>query len=366
MIEMRSDTFSLPSKKMLKSILYAELGDDVYGEDPTVKKLELMSADMLGKEAAILMPSGTMANLASILAHCPRGSRVIVGDESDIYLYEAGGAAICGGIIYEAVRTQIDGSIEIKDIIHVLPQDINDPQFSIPKLICIENPNNRMGGIPLSTTYSSKLYNFAKKRGMKLHVDGARIFNAATALNTTAKKIAKYCDSLQFCLSKSLSAPIGSIVVGDKKFIQDIHRIRKMLGGGMRQAGIIAAPAIYSMNSFESQLITDHENTKILFEGLSKIPGIILCSNKPYTNMVFFKIDRNINHFIKSCKGKGLNVGELGYNRISVAVHSGITKKDVIIAIKIISEVMKDMTQVGKLKNYKPVLIRVTEDKNIF
>lgn len=343
MIEMRSDTFSLPSKKMLKSILTAKLGDDVYGEDPTVRELELMSADIFGKEAAILMPSGTMANLASILAHCPRGSRLVVGDESDIYLYEAGGATVCGGVIYEPLKTEADGSIAIKNIDSILPKDKDNPQLSMPKLICIENPNNRMGGIPLSISYSSALYSFAQNKGLKLHIDGARIFNSAIALNTTVKEIAKYCDSLQFCLSKSLSAPIGSIVVSNYDFIRKVRRIRKMLGGGMRQAGIIAAPAIYAiMNNMKTQLTTDHMNAKLLSKKLSKIPGVVLSFDEPYTNMVFFKVNQDINKFILLCKNKGLNLMELGHDRIRMAVHSGITRKNILKVVKIINQVIKE------------------------
>ena len=343
MIEMRSDTFTLPSKEMLQTILKASLGDDVYGEDPTVKNLELICANMLGKEAAILMPSGTMANLASILAHCPRGSKLIVGDESDIYLYEAGGASICGGVIYEPIKTQVDGTLSIADIINALPKDRADPQFALPALICLENPHNRMGGIPLSLSYITELYTFVKNKGIQVHMDGARIFNSAIALNITAKEIAKYCDSLQFCLSKSLSAPIGSIVVGNRQFIDKVFRIRKMLGGGMRQAGIIAAPGIYAIQNMKRQLKLDHKHAKILSNGLSKIPGIYLNPTEPYTNMVFFTIvNKSVDKFIELCKKSGLNIGNLGHNRIRMVTHSGIDKKQINLAINIIMQVMNE------------------------
>jgi len=343
MIEMRSDTFTLPSRKMLKTMLEATLGDDVYGEDPTVKNLESICANMLGKEAAILMPSGTMANLASILAHCPRGSKLIVGDESDIYLYEAGGASVCGGIIYETIKTQPDGTLLISDINNTFPKDRSDPQFALPALICIENPHNRMGGIPLSIGYMAELYSFAKSNKIQLHMDGARIFNAAIALNVTIKEITRYCDSLQFCLSKSLSAPIGSIVLGSKKFINKVFRIRKMLGGSMRQSGIIAAPAIYAIQNMENQLMLDHKHAQILSSELSKIPGICLNALYPPTNMVFFTLEnRNIDKFIQLCKIKGLNIGELGTNKIRMVTHSGVTKKQIKLAINIIKQVMTE------------------------
>ena len=342
MIEMRSDTFTIPSKKMLKTILNANLGDDVYGEDPTVKKLEAISANILGKEEAVLMPSGTMANLASILAHCPRGSKVILGNESDIYLHESSGASVCGGVVYEPIKTQIDGSMLISDIINILSKDKDDLQFAIPALICIENTHNRMGGVPLSLQYLSDLYDFAKKNGISIHMDGARIFNASIAIDTVVKEIAKYCDSVQFCLSKSLSAPIGSVVLGSKHFINKVRIIRKMLGGGMRQSGIIAAPGIYAIQNMKKQLILDHKHARFLFDNLSKVPGICLSFKKPYTNMVFFTLkNKSVNEFINECKNEGLNIADLGHDRIRMVTHSGISKKDVIKAVDIINKIMR-------------------------
>lgn len=201
-IEMRSDTFSLPTIDMLKTIQIAELGDDVYQEDPTVIKLENKVAKILGKEAAILMPSGTMANLASILAHCPRGSKVIVSDESDIFIYEAAGAAVCGGIMYDPISTELDGSISLNSLEKSFPLDAEDPQFALPALICLENPHNRMGGKILPLTYLREIKEFANGKGVPIHMDGARLFNATVALGVDPVEITKFADSIQVCLSK--------------------------------------------------------------------------------------------------------------------------------------------------------------------
>lgn len=350
---MRSDTFTLPSSIMLETILSASLGDDVYGEDITVNELEKICAEMFCKDAAILMPSGTMANLATLMSHCSRGTKAIVGDESDIYLYEAGGASVCGGIIYEPIKTQTDGTLLLSDIERVMSEDWSDPQFARPTLICIENPHNRMGGIPLNLDYLKNLYKLAHEINICVHMDGARVFNAAISQNITVDKIAEHVDSLQFCLSKSLSAPIGSIVLGNQDFICKVRRVRKMLGGGMRQAGIIAAPALYALKNMLQQLVVDHANAKYLVEGLSKINELRLDSGDPQTNMVFFKIDGiDTKVLIKKCYDMGLNIAELGHKRIRMVTHSGVNKEDISKSIQIIDEAIKSI----KMNNIKGTL----------
>lgn len=343
MIELRSDTFTLPSHEMIEAISQAELGDDVYGEDPTARELEEVAAKKFGKEAAILVPSGTMANLTSLLAHCPRGSKVLVGDEADIYLYEAGGAAFCGGIIYEPIVTQPDGRLAIEDLNKVFLDDLSDPQFAPPALICLENSHNRMGGRVLPLSYLEEVQAFAREKGLPVHMDGARIFNAAVALQIEASEITQYVDSLQFCLSKGLSAPIGSMVVGSTDFIKKVYRLRKMLGGGMRQAGIIAAAGFVALNKMVDRLAEDHSHARFLAEGLAAIDGIECDVDSVETNIVFFRVvDEYFTSqtFIEAARQKGLNVAELGYGRIRAVLHSGVTFKDVQHALDIIRVIL--------------------------
>ncbi len=345
MIEMRSDTFTLPTRKMLNSVKSAALGDDVYGEDPTVKKLEELSACLLGKEAGILMPSGTMANLATIMAYCPRGSKLIVGNESDIFLYEAGGAAVCGGILYESILTQNDGTLKLNDLELAFPKE-DDPQYAEPKLICIEYPHNRRGGLILPQHYLLDLYNFSKKKKVNLHMDGARIFNAAISLGSEVKEIAQYADSIQFCLSKGLSCPIGSMVVGTNEIITKIRKIRKMLGGGMRQAGVVAAMGIVALTNWKSQLERDHKNAIFLANRLVQIPNIQLVPEKIETNMVFFRIVNPaimLERFILECHLNGLNLSSLGDDRIRIVTHRGINREKIIKAISIINNAIKNL-----------------------
>ncbi|KMZ44135.1 MULTISPECIES: low-specificity L-threonine aldolase [Bacillales] len=347
LIELRSDTFTLPTSQMMDAIQEAVLGDDVYGEDPTVRQLEQEAARKLGKEAAILMPSGTMANLASLMAHCPRGSKVIVGNETDIYIYEAGGAAVCGGIMYEPVPTQPDGRLDIADMERVFPLEPEDPQFALPSLICLENPHNRMGGRVLPLSYLEEVRAFANEKAVPVHIDGARLFNAAVALDVDAGEIARYADSVQICLSKGLSAPIGSLVVGTEDFIQKVYRLRKMLGGGMRQAGIIAAPGLVALQQMTDRLAVDHANALRLARGLAEIPGIVTHVEDVETNIVFFRIEHPVHTwqtFIEAAQAHGLCVAELGHGRIRAVTHSGIETADIDKALVIVRELLQFQT----------------------
>ncbi|TCP58050.1 L-threonine aldolase [Tumebacillus sp. BK434] len=342
MIELRSDTFTLPTQEMLDAMPKAALGDDVYGEDPTVKQLEALAAKMLGKEAAIFMPSGTMANLASLMAHCPRGSKVLVGNETDIYIYEAGGAAVCGGVMYEPIPTQPDGRLLIEDLEKAFPDDTTDPQFALPALITIENPHNRMGGKVLPLSYLAEVQAFAQSKGLPVHMDGARIFNAAIALDVPVSEVAQYADSIQFCLSKGLSAPVGSMVVGTAAFIEKVYRLRKMLGGGMRQSGLLAAAAIVSLEKMVHRLADDHANARRLAAGLAEIDGIEVDMDVP-TNIVFFRVTAEgftWQRFVADCYEAGLNIAELGHGRIRAVTHSGVTEQDIDKALVIIRQVL--------------------------
>ncbi|MEA1976772.1 MAG: low-specificity L-threonine aldolase [Chloroflexota bacterium] len=288
-IDLRSDTVTEPTAEMREAMANAELGDDVYGEDPTVNHLQELSAQMLGKEAALFVPSGTMGNLAAILAHCARGDEIIIGDRSHTYLYEAGGVSALGGIHTFVVKNRDDGMVPHDEIEAAIRAD-ND-HFPITSLICLENTHNRCGGSVLSVDYIQDVGRIARKHGLGLHIDGARIFNAAIALDVSPAELVASTDSVTFCLSKSLCAPAGSVICGEKTFIQKAHRARKMLGGGMRQAGVLAAAGVVALESMVDRLREDHIKARRLAETLVKLPGISLDYETPATNMIFLKLD---------------------------------------------------------------------------
>lgn len=342
MIELRSDTFTLPTPEMLAAIQQATLGDDVYGEDRTVNQLEAVAAELFGKEAALLVPSGTMANLIALMTHCSRGTKALVGNESDLFIYEAGGASVCGGIVYEPVATQTDGRLLLEDLQHALPDDLTDPEFALPALICLENTHCRMGGRVLPLSYLHDVQMFARQHGLSVHIDGARIFNAAVALQVSVAEIAQYADSVQFCLSKGLAAPVGSMIVGDRSFIRRARRLRKMLGGGMRQAGIIAAPGLISLQHMTHRLAEDHAHAVQLAQGLATIPGI-QCTSPVETNMVFFRlIDERftLDSFLVEAALQGVNMAELGYGRVRAVTHAGISGQDIDYAVEVIRRII--------------------------
>jgi len=291
-IDLRSDTVTKPTPEMREAMAEAEVGDDVYGDDPTLNRLEALAAEMLGKEAAVFVPSGTMGNLIALLVHCQRGDEVILGEKSHIYLNEAGGMAALGGIQPHPLRNQKDGSLALDEILAAIrPEDVHQP---ITRLICLENTQNACGGIPLSLEYTRQVGELAKEHNLSLHIDGARIFNAATALNVSVKDLVAPADSIMFCLSKGLASPIGSVLVGSNKFIKRARHIRKMLGGGMRQVGVIAAAGIISLETMTKRLATDHTRAKKLAEGLKNIEGLILDEGSPATNMVYFNISDQV------------------------------------------------------------------------
>ncbi len=291
-IDLRSDTVTKPTPEMREAMAEAEVGDDVYGDDPTLNRLEELAASMLGKEAAVFVPSGTMGNLTALMVHCQRGDEAIVGDKSHIYLNEAGGISALGGIIPNPIPNQSDGTLALETILAaVRTEDIHHP---ITRLICIENTQNVCGGIPLTLEYTQQVGELAHQHNLFLHIDGARIFNAAAALNVEAKDLAAPADSVMFCLSKGLSAPIGSILVGTKKFISRARHIRKMLGGGMRQVGVIAAAGIISLEKMTKRLGEDHQRAKKLANGLRNISGINLDEKPPATNMVYFNLAEHV------------------------------------------------------------------------
>lgn len=291
-IDLRSDTVTQPTPEMREAMAKAEVGDDVYGDDPTVNRLQDMAAEMMGKEAGLFVPSGTMGNLAGILAHCQRGDEVILGRKNHTFLYEAGGISVLGGVHSCQLDNQPDGSLLLSSIEAAIRPD--DPHDPITRLICLENTHNRCGGTVQTSEYTRQVADFAHARGLKVHLDGARLFNAAAALGVSAKELAGPADSVTFCLSKGLCAPVGSVLCGSREFIRKAHRLRKMLGGGMRQAGILAAAGIVALEKMTKRLGEDHARAQHLAEGLSKNRGIILDAGTPATNMVFFDLATSV------------------------------------------------------------------------
>lgn len=287
-IDLRSDTVTKPTAAMRAAMEAAEVGDDVYGEDPTVNKLEAIVAEMLGMEAAVFVASGTMGNLISVLSHCGRGDEMILGDYAHIFRAEQGGGSALGGVHPHTVRNQPDGTLDLKDVEGAIrAYDQHNP---ITRLICLENTQNFCGGRALPVEYMDAAGELAHDRGLKLHVDGARLWNAAVALNVSPARLLKHVDSVSVCLSKGLGAPVGSVVAGDANFIEKARRNRKIVGGSMRQAGVLAAAGIIAVTEMVERLADDHANAKTLAEGLAQIEGIQIDPNDVETNIVFFNL----------------------------------------------------------------------------
>ena len=288
LIDLRSDTVTHPTLAMRAAMANAEVGDDVYGDDPTINRLQELAAEKTGLEAGLFMPSGTMANLVALLTHCERGSEAIVGNCSHIYVDEAGGMAALGGIMAGVVRNQPDGRLRLEDIKAAIRED--DVHCPRTRLVCLENTQNICGGVPLSGEYMHQAADLAHSHGLKLHLDGARLFNAAIAQNISAKDLIAGVDSVMFCLSKGLCAPVGSVLCGSKDFIAEALRQRKLVGGGMRQAGVLAAAGILALDTMVERLEEDHRNARKLAEGMHEIPGVVLDTESPQTNMVYFHL----------------------------------------------------------------------------
>lgn len=287
-VDLRSDTVTKPTPEMREAMAEAEVGDDVYRDDPTVNRLEALAAEMLGKEASIFVPSGTMGNLLALLAHCQRGDEVIVGNRSHIYLNEAGGMSALGGIQPCPVPNQKDGTLALDDILaSIRTEDVHHP---ITRLICLENTQNICGGVPLTADYTRQVGELARQNNLALHIDGARIFNSAAAQNVDVKELVSPADSVMFCLSKGLVSPIGSMLAGTEKFIARARHLRKMLGGGMRQVGVIAAAGLISLEQMTKRLNEDHARAKKMADGLRKVKGIVLDEGTPHTNMIYFNL----------------------------------------------------------------------------
>ena len=288
-IDLRSDTVTVPTPQMREAMAAAEVGDDVYGDDPTVNRLQELVAARLGKEAGLFVTSGTQGNLVSLLAHLGRGDEFIVGDRSHIYLSEAGGSAAVVSAHARVLRNNADGTMNLEEIkASINPEN---EHLAHTRLVCLENTHNQCYGTALTVGYTKQVADLAHAQNLMLHIDGARLFNAAVAQNVPANALVEYADSVTICLSKGLGAPVGSVISGTKKFIAQAHRARKLVGGAMRQAGIVAAAGIVALETMVERLAEDHANARRLAEKLSAIPGILIDVSKVTSNLVFFDID---------------------------------------------------------------------------
>jgi threonine aldolase len=341
-IDLRSDTVTLPTPAMREAMYRAEVGDDVLGEDPTVNRLEEMAAERMDKEAALFVASGTMANLVCLLTHCGRGDEFIVGHMTHTFLLEAGASAGLGGLHPHTVPNQPDGTLDLGDVEAAIRGD--NIHFPRTRLICLENTHNRCGGAALSVEYTNSLCQLAHSRQIAVHLDGARIFNAATALGVDVKELTRNVDSVSFCLSKGLSCPVGSLVCGSADFIAEARRGRKMVGGGMRQAGIIAAAGVVALEQMIDRLVEDHVNARRLAEGLAEIAGLSVDLERVQTNIIYFDLlDESLEHdqFLVRLNEGGVKMSSPGPRRFRAVTHHGIEAEDIEQALAVVRQVMK-------------------------
>lgn len=329
-IDLRSDTVTLPSPEMRQAISRAELGDDVFGEDPTVRRLEQKLADLVGAEAALLVASGTMGNLVCVLTHCGRGDEVILGDQSHTFYYEAGGISALGGVHPHTIPNQGDGTLRLEDIrVAIRPDNVHFPRT---RLICLENTHNRCGGAVLSVEYADAVASLAHENGLTVHLDGARIFNAAVALGVDVKMLTRRVDSVSVCLSKGLAAPVGSVVCGSRSFIGQARRVRKSLGGGMRQAGIIAAAGLVALDAMIDRIRDDHANAAHLAQGIADLHGLQINVPGVQTNIVYFDVLRkglSAETLVSRLAERGVKMLCSGPGRIRAVTHYGIDCDDI-------------------------------------
>lgn len=340
-VDLRSDTLTKPTSSMRRAMADAKVGDDVFREDPTVNCLEEMAAERLGKEAALFVASGTMANIISQMTHCGRGDEMILGDQAHIFYYEQGGSAALGGIHPRTIQNQPNGTLAIQDIKAALrPDNIHFPRT---RLIVLENTHNRCYGSPLNAEYMQAVGNIARSNGLKIHVDGARLFNAAIALETEARDLVAQADSVSFCLSKGLAAPVGSVVCGTRDFISEARRVRKVLGGGMRQAGILAAAGIVSLTEMVDRLKDDHWNARIFAEGLAELKGIAIDPGFVKTNLVFFEIRRpdiTAEELALQLENYGVCLLATGPRQLRAVTHYHVTSEDIEYALIMFRKVL--------------------------
>jgi threonine aldolase len=343
-IDLRSDTVTHPTPDMRRAMYEAEVGDDVYGEDPTVNRLEFLAAERMGKDAALFTTSGTQSNLISVLTNTRHGNEIILGSEAHIFWYEVGSVSAVGGVIMRTVPNDRNGCLAPADVEKAIRErGLHYPETT---LLCLENTHNRCGGAVLSADYTAEICHLAHARGLKVHLDGARIFNAAVALGVPVQSLTRYVDTVSFCISKGLSAPVGSLLCGNKDFIEHARKIRKMLGGGMRQTGVLAAAGIVALETMIERLAADHANAGKLAQGLANIPGLTLAQDKIPTNIVMFDLSSNLSSqdFIAGLHQVGVKVGSRGDNLFRAVTHRMVSSSDIDEALDRINQVCRQIS----------------------
>ncbi len=341
-VDLRSDTVTQPTPAMRRAMAEAEVGDDVLGDDPTVRRLEEEVAALLGKEAGLFVPSGTMGNLVCVLTHCTRGHEMIVGDQAHVYIYEQGGAAALGGVHPRAVPTQPDGTLAL-EAIEAAIRPLDD-HFPISRLVTVENTHNRCGGRALRPTYMDAVGELVHRHGLRLHVDGARLWNAAVALDVPPSRLVQAADSVSVCLSKGLAAPVGSVVVGSREFIRQARRTRKVVGGGMRQVGVLAAAGLVAIHQMVDRLAEDHANARRLAEGLAQLEGIHVDPATVETNIVIFQVthpDWSPRALQDRLAEEGVLLFAIGGPRMRAVTHYQVRAEDIEYTLQVLARILE-------------------------
>lgn len=340
-IDLRSDTVTKPTPEMRQAMAAADVGDDVYGEDPTMNELQRLAAEMVGKEAALFVTSGTQGNQVAVMTHTRRGDEVILEAESHIYYYEVGAMATLSAVQARTIKGHM-GTMDPDDVrAAIRSQNIHFPRTS---LICLENTHNRAGGTVLPLDNMKAIYRLAKENGLAVHLDGARLFNAATALGVDPREITQYCDSVMFCLSKGLCAPVGSILAGDADWIERARKNRKMLGGGLRQAGILAAAGIVALKKMTKRLAEDHANARFLAEGFLGIPGLAVDMQSVQTNMVMVDVGGlgvSAQEFSDALLKLGVKANGMRPTVLRFVTHNDVSRQDCERALQIVADVAR-------------------------
>jgi threonine aldolase len=338
-VDLRSDTLTLPSPEMQAAMARAGLGDDVFGEDPSVNRLQERAAELLGKQAAIFVASGTMGNLLGVLSLARSGQEVIAEAESHVFLYEGAGSAALGGVQIRQVVTE--AGIMAPDLLDPAVRPLDDVHQPLTAAVCLENTHNRHGGVVWPLEALRALREFADARDLAIHMDGARLFNAAVALGVPPRVIAAHADTVTFCLSKGLGAPVGSVLCGTRELIGRARRWRKALGGGWRQAGVLAGAGLYALDHMVDRLAEDHVNARTLAEGLAELPGVALDLGRVQTNIVVFELSGMApDRFLAECRSRGLLGSGMGGPRVRFVTRFGVDAEDVQRALAVCAQVL--------------------------
>ncbi|NLW57084.1 MAG: low-specificity L-threonine aldolase [Firmicutes bacterium] len=345
MIDLRSDTVTKPTPEMRQAMASAEVGDDVYEEDPTVKRLETLGAEMIGKEAALFVPSGTMGNQIAAMTYLTRGDEVILEAESHIFYYEVGGLALLSG----AQACPLPGRRGFMEP-ELITQAIREDNIHFPRtgLLCLENTHNRAGGAVLTPEQTKKMAEAAQKHGIPVHLDGARIFNAAIALGIDVRELTAPVDSVMFCLSKGLGAPVGSLLAGSKSFIAKARKNRKVLGGGLRQSGVLAAAGLIALEKMVARLAEDHDHARLLAEGLANIPGLTINPDEFSTNILILSLEKlplTAAEFVQLLKEHGVLAGAVSETAIRFVTHKDVNKQQIKEALRIIEQLVNGLNR---------------------